>query len=94
MSYFKEHNIKLPNSEKEYILIIKVEKDDDKSMFFNLYNNQDFTNENYQIKIKLEELKLLNKIFRIFDSMKDCAETISNVLKNSNPKIIIFKYSG
>ena len=91
MSFFKEHNIKLPNSEKEYILIIKVEKDDDKSMFFNLYNNQDFTNENYQIKIKLEELKLLNKIFRIFDSMKDCAETISNVLKNSNPKIIIEK---
>ena len=91
MDFFKEHYIKLPNSEKEYILIIKVDKDDNNYVIFNLYNKQDNLNENYQIKINLEELKLLNKIFRIFDSIIDCAETISNVLKNSNPKILIDK---
>lgn len=87
MSFHKEHFIKLANSDKEYRLIMKVENDD--RLEFNLANKQNNLDENYSTKISLAELKVLNSFFKMFDSITDCAETLSNIIRDSNPRLLL-----
>ena len=90
MIFSKEHKIKLSNSEQEYKLTIKIEKEGgNNDIEFHLNNNQNLNNEYFYMKINLEELKILNSFFRLFNSNVDCANAISNIIKNSNPKLLI-----
>jgi len=86
MSFRKENIIKLYNSESEYKLIISVE-DGDNFIKFQLKNMQAQINELYYLEMNLEQLISLNHYFRMFDSIIDCANNLSNIIKNSSPKL-------
>ena len=45
------------------------------------------TKECYNLKMSKDELTHLNNYFRIFDNIIDCAYNISNILKDSTPKL-------
>ena len=87
MSLHKEHIIKLSNSDEEYKLIIKVENNDN-FVQFHLNNNKNTIKENYFLKLTLEELVQLNKYFLFFDTIFDCANNISNIIKDCTPKLV------
>ena len=87
MSFFKQHFIKLSNSDKEYKLIIKI--DNDNRIEFDILNKENNLDENYSTKISLTEFKALNSFFKMFDSIMDCAETLSNIIRDSNPRLLI-----
>ena len=86
MSFHKEHILKLSNSEEEYKLIIVVENNENK-ILFDIYNMKNPTKECYNLKMSKDELTHLNNYFRIFDNIIDCAYNISNILKDSTPKL-------
>lgn len=85
MSFHKEHIIKLSNSDEEYKLIITIENED---IQFKLQNNNNLE-ENYSTKISLPEFISLNSYFKIFNSIIECAETLSNIIKDCNPRLSI-----
>ena len=87
MDFHKEHLIKLSNSEEEYKLIIKVEKNDN-FIQFEIYNAKNQIKENFYLKVTKDELVLMNKYFLIFDSISDCAKNISNIIRDCTPKLI------
>ena len=87
MSLHKEHILKLSNSEDEYKLIIIVE-DNDNSIQLNLINIKNKAKDNYYLKLSLEELITINKYFLIFETILDCANNISNIIKDCTPKLI------
>ena len=86
MSFHKEHILKLSNSEEEYKLIIIVENNDNKIQF-NIKNIKNPNTDNYYLKMTKDELTSLDNYFRIFDNIIDCALNISNILKDSTPKL-------
>jgi len=86
MSFHKEHILKLSNSEEEYKLIIIVENNDN-NIQFNVKNIKNPSGDNYYLKMSQEKLTSLNNYFRIFDNIIDCAYNISNILKDSTPKL-------
>jgi len=86
MSFHKEHILKLSNSEEEYKLIIIVENNDN-NIQFNVKNIKNPSGDNYYLKMSQEKLTSLNNYFRIFDNIIDCAFNISNILKDSTPKL-------
>ena len=86
MSFHKEHILKLSNSEEEYKLIIVVENNDNK-ISFDIYNIKNPTKESYNLKMAKDKLTSLDNYFRIFDNIIDCANNISDILKNSTPKL-------
>ena len=87
MSFHKEHILKLSNSEDEYKLVIKVEENS-KQIQFEVFNIKNQMTDNYQLKMTKDEFASLNNYFRIFDNVMDCAYNISNILKDSTPKLI------
>lgn len=86
MSFFKEHTIKLAGSEKEYKLILKIEENDNNYIHFYL---NDKLKENYYSKYTLSEMNEINSYFGILGTIINCANTLSNIIKNSNPKLKI-----
>ena len=86
MSFHKEHILKLSNSEEEYKLIMVVENNDNK-IIFDIYNIKNPTKESYNLKMTKDKLTSLDNYFRIFDNIIDCANNISDILKNSTPKL-------
>ena len=86
MSFHKEHILKLSNSEEEYKLIIVVENNENK-IIFDIYNIKNPTKESYNLKMTKDKLTSLDNYFRIFDNIIDCANNISDILKNSTPKL-------
>ena len=86
MSFHKEHILKLSNSEEEYKLIMVVENNDNK-ISFDIYNIKNPTKESYNLKMTKDKLTSLDNYFRIFDNIIDCANNISDILKNSTPKL-------
>ena len=86
MSFHKEHILKLSNSEEEYKLIMVVENNDNK-ISFDIYNIKNPTKESYNLKMAKDKLTSLDNYFRIFDNIIDCANNISDILKNSTPKL-------
>ena len=86
MSFHKEHILKLSNSEEEYKLIMIVENNDNK-ISFDIYNIKNPTKESYNLKMTKDKLTSLDNYFRIFDNIIDCANNISDILKNSTPKL-------
>ena len=86
MSFHKEHIIKLSNSDEEYKLIMKLEEND-KAIQFYLKNTQNQTRENYYLKLNQDQFVSLNKYFLIFDNIKDLANGLSNIIKDSTPKL-------
>ena len=87
MSLHKEHILSLANSEHEYKLIINAENDR-QSIQLILNDLENPLAENYHLKLTFEELKLLNNYFRMFDTIVDCANNISNIIKDCSPKLI------
>ena len=73
MDFHKVHLIKLSNSEEEYKLIIKVEKNDN-FIQFEIYNANNQFKENYYLKVSKDELVLMNNYFLLFDSVSHCAK--------------------
>ena len=86
MSFHKEHILKLSNSEEEYKLIMVVENNDNK-ISFDIYNIKNPTKESYNLKMTKDKLTSSDNYFRIFDNIIDCANNISDILKNSTPKL-------
>ena len=86
MSFHKEHIITLSNSENEYKLIMNIENNEE-SIHFILTDLQNPMNESYDLKISLEKLKLLDSFFKMFDSIIECANNISNIIKDFAPKL-------
>ena len=86
--FYREKNLKLIHSEKEYKMILKIENNDN-FLYILLSNIENPMTENYHIKYTLEEFKSLNKFFRIFESILECAESIANIIKDSTPKLFI-----
>ena len=87
MDFHKVHLIKLSNSEEEYKLIIKVEKNDN-FIQFEIYNANNQFKENYYLKVSKDELVLMNNYFLLFDSVSHCAKNISNIIGDCTPKLI------
>ena len=88
MDFYKENILRLGNSDKEYKMIMKIERGDNSfQILLNGLNNP--MTENYYIKITLEEFRQLNKFFRMFDTIKECAESLGNIMRDSNPKLLI-----
>lgn len=90
MAFYKEHTITLNNSEKEYKLAIKIQKDEDLLKFI-LQEKNNSANDNYYLETTLDELKSLNPFFRMFESINKCANSISNIIRDSTPKLLIDK---
>ena len=88
--FYRQDILKLANSEKEYKLIMKIDNDDNFLQFL-LSSKENPMTENYKTKITLEEFKLLSSFFKIFDSLIECANSLSNIIKDSNPKLLIRK---
>ena len=88
MDFYKENILKLGNSDKEYKMIMKIERGDNSfQILLNDLNNP--MTEKYYITITLEEFRQLNKFFRMFDTIKECAESLGNIMRDSNPKLLI-----
>ena len=90
MAFHKEHTINLSNSEKEYKLILKVEEDENILKFI-LQNKNNSINDNYYLEMTLDDLKLLNPFFKMFESIIKCANSLSNIIRDSTPKLLIEK---
>lgn len=90
MDFHKEHNIKLYNSDKEYKLTIKIEKDENLLKFV-LENKNNSVNDNYYLEMNLEDFKLINPFFKMFETIIKCANCISNIIRDSTPKLLINK---
>ena len=86
--FHKELTLKQSNSETEYKMIMDI-KDKDNALQILLSNKQNLMTENYHTKINLEEFKSLNSFFKIFDSILDCANSLSNIINDSTPKLLI-----
>ena len=61
--FYREKNIKLAYSEKEYKLIMKIENNDNFLQML-LSDKENLLTENYHRKLSLEELQLLNLFFK------------------------------
>ena len=83
MAFYKKHTLQLAND--EYKLILKIENDKNCLQFILTKKNE--LNECYKVDVNLEEFKQLNKFFRIFDSINECAESLSDLIGNSSPKL-------
>ena len=81
MSFNKTFILILENSEKEYKLNLKIENDN--FIHFRLSSTES-PMEIYYIKLSLEELKLSNSLFNMFNSLNDCAENISKLINSKS----------
>lgn len=88
MEFFQEHLLKLTNSEKEYKLLIKIEKNKD-FIKICLNNKQYIVIENYVIKMTLDDFKNLHPYFKKFESIIECAKFLSNLIRDSSPQLFI-----
>lgn len=86
--FYREKNLKLAYSEKEYKMIMKIENNDNFLQIL-LNNNENLMSEKYYLKITLEEFKSLSPFFRIFESILVCAESLANIIRDSNPRLSI-----
>jgi hypothetical protein len=77
--------IKLYNTENEYKLIISIE-DGENFIKFQLLNMQN-QNEMYYLENNLEQFVSLDKYFRMFDSITECADNLSHIIRNSSPRL-------
>lgn len=87
--FYKEDTLKLSNSEKEYKMIMEIKNDDNNVLQISLSNKKNPMTENYHTEITLEDLKILCSFFKIFDSISECAQSLSNIIKDSTPKLLI-----
>ena len=87
MNFHKEFDLKFPNVDEEYRISIKVDNDD--YIHLELSNKDGYKDENYYIKVSLTELKELNLYFKIFDSIIQCAETLSKILNEKTTRLAI-----
>ena len=87
MSLHKEHIIKLSNSDEEYKLIIELKENSDSIQFY-LNNVKNKIRENYFLELTQDEFISLNNYFLIFDTINKVANNISNIIKDSTPKLI------
>lgn len=85
MSFHKEIIIKLKNTENEYKLIISVE--DDNLIKFELVNMQNQMNDMYCLENTLEQFVSLDKYFRQFDTITECAADLSDIIRDSSPSL-------
>ena len=87
MNFHKEFGLKFPNVDEEYRISIKVDNDD--YIHLELSNKDGYKDENYYIKVSLTELKELNLYFKIFDSIIQCAETLSKIINEKTTRLAI-----
>ena len=67
---------------------MKIENNDNFLQML-LSDKENLLTENYHIKLSLEELQLLNPFFRMFESILGCAESLANIIRDSNPKLLL-----
>lgn len=90
MENSRETILKLQNSDLEYKLKINPDKENN-TIQINILNQQNQIDDNYYIELKLQELQAMNRYFYLFDSVERCANNLSNILKDSEPKLIKIK---
>ena len=86
--FHREDILKLSNSEKEYQMIMDLKNNDEPHQIL-LSDKENPMTENYYIQITLEEFRLLNSFFKMFDSILECTNSLSNIIKDSTPKLLI-----
>lgn len=86
--FYREKSLILASTDKEYKMIMKIENNDNFLQIL-LSNNENPMTENYHLNITLEEFKLLNPFFRMFETILECAESLANLIRDSSPKLLI-----